>query len=190
MGKDCIRSGCWGCRGSMSCKCNGACYFCDVANKMPCAYGQNVFGLQYRERYLCFTCRRVWKNKYTKWLPYKINGDKYIKYNFIKQVTCYKCGEKPIEIYEKFRIPPTKKNNRGIDKYWIDLERRYKEDMKLVHEFDSYCPNDRYLYSNSKHKESKQVLEEGDEVHPKFSTWYSIGYLYSDVYKAYQSEVV
>lgn len=175
MGRYCAKEGCIGCLYSF-CKCNYACLKCNLSRTSHCGYPKEPNKLleQYRQKWLCLDCRYIWSSKYTKWLEirdemkYKKVSKKQKKSKIGK---CHKCKKDGIKLGNKFRMPPKNKSKVKTNKFWKDLRKRYEE-TKYCHEFDDYCPNDRYFYSNKKNKENKFVLNEGDFPHKKIFRFY------------------
>lgn len=118
-----------------------------------------------------------------------------------------------LKYMKNFVFLKIKKKNKKIDKYWKDLEKRYNNEENLrkkygnltdkvyklnyndrPHELYSYCPNDRYKYSNRKNKECKQVLKKpinccdsGENTDPKID----IHPMYrKKLYKSYSNEIL
>lgn len=177
MGRDCAKEGCIGCLYSF-CKCNYACLKCNLSKTSNCCYpeGPNKLLEQYRQKWLCLDCRYIWSSKYTKWLEIR-DEMKYEKVskkqNKSKIGKCHKCKKDGIKLGNKFRMPPKNKNKVKTNKFWKDLQKRYEE-TGYCHEFDDYCPNDRFFYSNKKNKENKFVLNEGEDAHEKFNRFMGV----------------
>ena len=176
MGRDCAKEGCIGCLYSW-CKCNYACLKCNLSRTAHCGYPEEPNKLleRYRQKWLCLDCRYIWSSKYTKWL--EIRDEKNYKeiskkQNKSKIGKCHKCKKDGIKLGNKFRMPPKNKNKVKTNKFWKDLQKRFDE-TGYVHEFDDYCPNDRYFYSNKKNKENKFVLNEDDYPHKKIFRFYA-----------------
>ena len=113
----CIREGCYGC--TWKCKCDyktWACYSNNIVRS--CHGGEESLRFPYRNKYLCYPCRRVWKSYSTKYDVFSVNRSKS---------NCSKCRKRGLLIGQKFRVP--KKND---NKAWNNIKEEY---------LSEYCPN-------------------------------------------------
>lgn len=172
MGRNCSKNGCIGCIYCF-CECNFACIKCNVSRTSSCEDIKNKperkLVENFRERWICIDCRYMWSSKYTKWLEIRDTDlNKKVKkiQNKNKIGICHKCKKESIKVGQKFRMPPKNRNKIKVNKFWKNLKKRYDE-TGYTHEIDDYCPNDRYLHSNKKHKENKQVIDKDQYTHQR-----------------------
>lgn len=124
------------------CYCGLACRYCQLlASQDERGDIRDLGLLEYRNRFVCFKCRRCWKSKFDKWyvahmqnstinvfdrntlsviVPDELsdsdikNRESYRKYYGTR---CSGCGQTPMTVYEKFR-PPRQSNIKS----WNALE--------------------------------------------------------------------
>ncbi len=130
MGKTCHNRGCPG--HDWICKCDYACWLCRTGRMASCGgNGANDMLEPYRIKYVCFKCRHIFKEKYTKYENWERLWRRY------NGPRCNQCGGDVIELGPNFRHCKT-------EKHWKELERKIDtKEIDPEQEF-TYCPTNRY----------------------------------------------
>jgi hypothetical protein len=132
--------GCLEC--TWKCKCNYACYQCELARGVGCRHYYECM-TPFRRRFVCFHCNKIWKNKYTRDRNYTVEPPETAIQDIGTVGRCSK-GHPGIEVGPTFTHCKSKKEWANLKKavqdgkvdMWYDFQLVCKPTRKPVNPTD------------------------------------------------------